>query len=318
MIHFFRLTRPVNLIITAVTMYGLGWYLEGYYANGEQFGIRSFPFFLLVLSTILIAAAGNVINDYFDVRADRVNKPEKLIIGVHLKRRWAIISHWGLNSVAFGIAIYLSWLFQSFWYLFIHLLSINLLWGYSSYFKRKMLIGNFIIAGLTALVPILVSIYFHINPNLILLTESDNFPFSEDFALDIVLNVSLTIAIFAFILNLVREIVKDIQDIEGDKLLHAKTIPIVLGIKVTKIICYLIMTGTLASLFYFEMFYAISDFNAMIPIWFATGFVLIALFLLVFAQDRKGLKQVDLFIKLAMIAGLLAPVYWKYLIITHG
>ncbi len=318
MIHFLRLTRPVNLAITAMTMYGLGWYLEGYYANSEQYGIRSFSFFLLVFSTVLIAAAGNVINDYFDVKADRINKPEKMIIGVHLKRRWAIISHWGLNIVAFSIAIYLSWLFNSFWYLFIHLLSINLLWGYSSYFKRKMLIGNFIIAGLTALVPILVSLYFHINPKLSLLPDVSHFPFSEDFSFDIVLNVSLTIAIFAFVLNLVREIVKDIQDIEGDKLLRAKTIPIVLGIKTTKIICYLILTGTLASLFYFEMFYSISDFNAMIPIWLATGFVLAAIFLLVFATNRTGLKRVDLFIKLAMVAGLLAPVYWKYLILTHG
>ena len=87
MIHFIRLTRPLNLLIAGLTMYGLGWYVESQYSNGTIHGVRSLSFFLLVFSTILIAAAGNVINDYFDVRADRINKPEKLIIGVHIKRR---------------------------------------------------------------------------------------------------------------------------------------------------------------------------------------------------------------------------------------
>ena len=103
MIHFIRLTRPVNLVIIAITMYGLGWYFEGL-ANVQAFGIQSFDFFLLVLSTTMIAAAGNIINDYFDVRADRVNKPERLIIGVTIKRRVAIVSHWGINFLAFSIA----------------------------------------------------------------------------------------------------------------------------------------------------------------------------------------------------------------------
>lgn len=316
--HFLRLTRPLNLIITAITMYGLGWYAESFYINGEKYGIRSLDFFLLVFSTLLIAAAGNVINDYFDVRADRVNKPEKLIIGVYVKRRWAIISHWLFNVIAFGIAIYLSWKQQTFWYLFVHLLSINLLWGYSSYFKRKPAIGNIVVAALTALVPILVSIYFHIQPELAYNEESGSYPFNKTYTPDVVLIVSVILAIFAFILNLTREIVKDIQDIPGDQLLRAKTLPIVFGIKTTKIICYLIITVTLASLFYFEMYFTISDFNALIPIWIATAALLTALFMLVFAQDKQSFKRVDLFMKLTMIAGLLAPVYWKYLFFTHA
>ncbi len=316
--HFLRLTRPLNLIITAITMYGLGWYAESFYIYGEKYGIRSLDFFLLVFSTLLIAAAGNVINDYFDVRADRVNKPEKLIIGVYVKRRWGIISHWLFNAIAFGIAIYLSWKQQTFWYLFVHLLSINLLWGYSSYFKRKPAIGNIVVAALTALVPILVSIYFHIQPELAYNAESGSYPFNKTYTPDVVLIVSVILAIFAFILNLTREIVKDIQDIPGDQLLRAKTLPIVFGIKTTKIICYLIITVTLASLFYFEMYFTIVDFNALIPIWIATAALLTALFMLVFAQDKKSFKRVDLFIKLTMIAGLLAPVYWKYLFFIHA
>ena len=98
--YFLRLLRPTNLAIIAFTMYGTGWFLE-YYTDciGELWSI---DFFLLVLSTVIIAGAGNIINDYFDIKADRVNKPDRMIIGKHVKRRVAIISHWFLNIVAFS------------------------------------------------------------------------------------------------------------------------------------------------------------------------------------------------------------------------
>ena len=91
--HFIRLIRPLNIIIVAVTMYGLGWYFESIYGYSSEFGITSITFNLLVLSTLMIAAAGNIINDYFDIKADRINKPERLIIGKYVKRRVAIVSH---------------------------------------------------------------------------------------------------------------------------------------------------------------------------------------------------------------------------------
>ena len=112
-------------------MYGFGWFLEDF-SICLNCSILSLEFNLIVLSTILIAAAGNIINDYFDVKADRINKPERLIIGKYIKRRVAILTHWILNLIAFIIAIYLSWYLNTFFYLFIHLLSINCLWYYWS------------------------------------------------------------------------------------------------------------------------------------------------------------------------------------------
>src|SRR5690554_2454066 len=155
MIHFLRLIRPINLLIIAVTMYSVGGYLDIVYAefNDGIMLIQTFNFFLLVISTVMIAAAGNIINDYFDVRADRVNRPEGTIIMKHIKRRWAIVYHWVLNFIAFGIAIHLGLVLDTFWYVFIHLLSINLLWVYSMQLKRTLVIGNVVIALLTALVP---------------------------------------------------------------------------------------------------------------------------------------------------------------------
>jgi len=94
--YFFKLIRPINLLIIGLTMYSVRFFyftLGGMEANIFSGG-EKVDFALLVFSTLLIAAAGNIINDYFDVRADRINKPHKLIITKHIKRRWAIVYHW--------------------------------------------------------------------------------------------------------------------------------------------------------------------------------------------------------------------------------
>ena len=216
--HLFQLVRPLNLIIIGFTMYSTRIFL---YLYELQFNASIFQksgeeldFFLMVFSTLLIAAAGNMINDYFDVRADRVNKPEKLIITKHVKRRVAILNHWILNLIAFSIAVYLSVRNNSFWYVFIHLLSINALWFYSLYFKRRPFSGNLIVASLTALVPILCGVHFYVHHQL---PPIENITFSNNlnywiYHLTSKGNFIWILAIFAFLSNISREIIKDIQD----------------------------------------------------------------------------------------------------------
>jgi 4-hydroxybenzoate polyprenyltransferase len=181
---------------------------------------------LLIFSTVIIAAAGNMINDYFDVKADRVNKPKKLIISKYLKKRWAIVIHWGLNLVAVFISILLSIRYNSFLFVFIHLISMKLLWFYSVYFKKKLLVGNFIIALLTALVPLLSVWYFKV------VNESST-PFSpyhqDTWSTYLDYSFIYFFAVCAFFQNLSREISKDIQDVVGDKLIHVYSLPMKLG-----------------------------------------------------------------------------------------
>ncbi len=315
MMHFIRLTRPLNLLIIGITMYGLGWYYDETIQRSE-IGIQSFHFFLLVLSTLMIAAAGNIINDYFDVRADRINKPEKLIIGKYIKRRVAIVTHWGLNLIAFSIAAYLSWRLKTFWYLFIHLLSINLLWYYSSYFKRKFLIGNIMIAGLTAMVPMLVGLYYyhHLQLHPEFATGDFVYPFTAFHEASLLVFLSIALAGFAFILNFAREIVKDMEDIEGDQLLHAKTVPIVTGIRTSKwITAFILLTSIVMTGLLFVLFPSMKILS-FLPIFLSAVLVLLALLFLIFAQNKSHYKKVNLWIKLAMIFGLLSPVYWKLLL----
>lgn len=313
MIHFIRLTRPLNMIIIALTMYGLGWFYDGLLKD-TSVGIQSMDFFLLVFSTTLIAAAGNIINDYFDRKADRINKPERLIIGKFVKRRVAILTHVLINLFAFSVAAYLSWKLETFGYVFIHLMTINMLWFYSMYFKRKFLIGNVMIAGMTAMVPLLVGFYYDQSISSGAL-EVNNFNDGLTFisAKIIILVLSVALAGFAFIINLGREIIKDMEDIPGDEVLKARTIPIVLGIKSSRWIVTVILTlAALFTILLVLMFPRIGTLG-FLSIFAAGALVIVAIITILLGDTKKHYKLANNWLKLAMIAGLLTPVIWRLL-----
>ena len=225
MIHYLKLVRFKNLLIIAVTQYIVRLcvikpFFKYFTDSGLQ--ISELNFALLVLTTVLIAAAGYVINDYFDMRIDWVNKPQDVIIGRQIKRRTAIMLHFVLNFIAIILSIYLSIHVGNIRLVGLFIFSIALLWFYSIYFKRTFLLGNIIVSFQTSLVPLLVW-YFEISKfNNSVDTSVFNF-------LDLKKGL-YTIAVFAFFLNLIREMVKDIEDIKGDRQSGCKTMPIVIGI----------------------------------------------------------------------------------------
>ncbi len=290
--------------------------------NSNQGNSEPFDFFLLVFSTVLIAAAGNIINDYFDVKADKINKPNKVIIGKYIKPRWAIVSHWMMNFVAFAIACYLSWRYETFWYVFIHLLSINVLWFYSMYFKRRFMIGNFMIAGLTALVPILCGIHFLEfiqKPGVYLPSNwTVETPLHTGWAFGSYFNtfVVLVFAFYAGTLNLIREIIKDIEDVQGDLVLRAKTLPIVLGKRKTKVIAVVLLVLLLLTSVPFLVdgyfLYKEAFLRAFAPIFMIPVGILFVIGLLTMQAD-KNLKQADLLLKILMAIGCSMPFYWYFL-----
>jgi 4-hydroxybenzoate polyprenyltransferase len=322
MIQFLKLIRPINLLIVGFTMYSVRFF----YVDLAQLNFNlnqnllheKIDFFLLVFSTILIAAGGNIINDYFDVKADRVNRPERLIISKYIKQRWAIMSHWILNGIAFAIAIYLSARYNTFWYVFVHLISINTLWFYSMYFKKKAIIGNLMIASLTALVPILCGIHFYIVGNL----DPSLFFLNEDFPAWIYFLAKdgkfiFGMAFFAFILNFSREIIKDIQDVTGDKIIHAKTLPILIGAKKSAYLASVILFAlpfTFFILYLMNVKFIFKDVIFFIPFILSVLLTSMICFILLIKHSKKSLKFYDLLIKFAMLLGLILPFYWYFLI----
>ena len=232
-ISIFRLVRPKNIFIILATMLGVYYTLA---FNNPLVHVSRFDFILLLLSTSLIAGAGNMINDYFDVKADRVNKPQKLIISKHLKRRWAIILHWVFNFSALIISIYLSSKYSTFWYVFINLLAINTLWFYSVYFKKKIFFGNLIIAIMTGFIPLLALSFFVLSKDSGIFHQVKGHWYENP-----QFHIVYLLSFFAMMQNLAREICKDIADIPGDRKIYVKSIPMTYGLKTTKLIIAIIL-----------------------------------------------------------------------------
>lgn len=318
MIHFLKLVRYKNLLIIGFTMYSiLFFYMQFGDYRVLTFG-EKFDFFLLVFSTILIAAAGNIINDYFDVKADRINKPDKVIITKHIKKRWAIVLHWLLNGIAFLIGCYLSITYQTFWYVFIHLLSINILWFYSIQLKKVGIFGNILIALLTSLVPIIVGIHIHYHLHLI--HESLNFNFNSSSYNGSISNLLYHVSDwwlicffsgFAFVLNLARELIKDIQDIEGDQQIKSKSIAIVFGERKTRIISAIILLLANVSLIMILSIVKQASVLQTIQIFFPIFLIIILITAAIFYIIKsKSIYLSDLLIKASFIIAIALPFWW--------
>jgi len=326
MLQFIALLRPLNLIIIAVIMYVLRYFVLGRAITQDdsgagfdfEFQFSSLDFFLLVLSTVLLAGAGNIINDYFDMRADRINKPEKVIVGRTVKRRVAMFAHFVFNGMALLISIYLVYRVGIYSLIAIPLFAAGSLWFYSTQFKRRFFIGNFIIALLAALVPAQVALY---DLPMLLKTYQAEIAetmiangFGPNMYIFSLAAVCFIYAGFAFITTLIRELQKDMADHKGDKAVGCKTVPIVLGHSTTKIVVTLLILITIAGTYYFTSNTFFSTSSEMFL--YVSGAVIVPLcasaFFMWKASNRKQHLIASQIIKLAMIGAILLPVFFNF------
>jgi 4-hydroxybenzoate polyprenyltransferase len=326
MLIFFQLIRITNLLIIAATMYAIRFcfFSIGGKINGNTF-LEQILFFSLVLSTLLIAGAGNIINDYFDIKSDKINKPEHWIIGNIIPKRKAILYQWIFNVIAFSIAVVLSLYYHTFWYVFIHLFSINILWLYSIYFKKKALIGNLIVAFLTALVVILSGIHFAVAGEFTHEIPLNHYIITTDISYSIYFWKKIFLeggkfiwifAFFSFLLNLSREIIKDIEDIEGDKILLATTLPLKYGIKKTKLFALItlitIPIAYISLVLHYKNNFNFTEIISTLPVAIAVIISIISIILLIKAKTNNHFKTIDRLLKIAMVFGILTPFYWWF------
>lgn len=183
---------------------------------------------LLSLSTVLIAAAGYIINDYFDVRIDNINKPDKMVLERIIPRRLAIIMHTVLNIVALLCAAAVARKGGHYSWPFIQFGCSLLLWFYSTHFKRQFITGNLVVALLTALTIVVLLVY---EPGLYSYFHSAAFVLQGEKVLANPVWVLGTYSYFAFVLTWMREIVKDMEDYRGDEAEGCVTMPIKWGLK---------------------------------------------------------------------------------------
>jgi 4-hydroxybenzoate polyprenyltransferase len=210
---------------------------------------------LMVLATVLIAAGGYVINDIFDQETDEENKPEKVIIGKFISesKAYTIYASLTITGVALGFILSNSIDHPNFAVIFVVIAT--LLYFYASTLKQIAVVGNIVVAALLSFSVLIIGI-FDIFPN--------TFDFNQ-IQMTLAFSVLFNYAKFAFIINLVREIIKDIEDLQGDISNEIKTLPALIGVsKTTKIAFVLLLVPTLYSgyftfsyLFEENLYYAI-------------------------------------------------------------
>lgn len=338
MLSFLKLIRFPNLLIIAIAMYamrcgvimpmietmnaelfknfsdtgtsGLFRITNSHIINVQMNGL---DFFLLVLSTVMIAAAGYIINDYFDVRIDRINKPNNVVIDKGVKRRVAMGAHFTISTIAACIVVGLSYKLgkeheiKMLKYSVIFLLYIAGLWFYSTDFKKQFIIGNLLVSLFVASVPLIVGIY-----EIPLLVQKHEVltlpPFEVNFK-----SIFMTIlgfSVLAFIITFVREIIKDIEDMEGDRQYGCRTAPIVLGIDTCKnIVSFMIVIMMIAIGYTQKELY---DEKVYLSVGYLFLLVQLPLLYLLYslmkAQEPKEFKWPDTLCKIIMFTGILYSV----------
>lgn len=308
LIHFFRLVRWPNLvfILLAESLFHFCIYKPLYPGLAAT---ADFSFYFIVATSICIAAAGYIINDYFDVNIDQVNKPQSVVVGAHISRRWVIFWHLVLSMAG----VYLSLIVFPFQqYLHIHfsnLATILILWFYSTNFKRDFLIGNVVIAVLTAWT--IGVVYFSKFTLLQLVQPTKMLPIDLKF-----FKLMLLYSSFAFILTLVREVLKDMEDMGGDEKFGCTTMPIAWGLQTTKVyaavwLMVLILVLTIIQL------YAI-PFGWWIPIGYSVITIIAPLAYVLFhlkqAYTSQDFKRLSNLIKLAMLMGILSMGFFYFVL----
>ena len=275
LLQVLKLSRTPNLIIIFFTQYFVAFFLIELEKSKVDI-ILDFKFFLLVLSTTIIAAAGYYINDYYDIKIDMINKPDNVIVGNKINRRPVLIWHQIFNAIGITLGLYVS-----LWVGLINLLAAFLLWFYSNQLKRLPLLGNVTVAFLTGLSLLVVPVYF----------------MAGEF-------LTFIYAFFAFGITLIREIIKDIEDMKGDEAFGCKSLPIVLGIRKTKWILYLLILGFTISLFYF----ASKIGNTTVAGYFLILLIpsLFLIYKLVNADAKHHFYQLSLYCKWLMVGGVLS------------
>lgn len=268
-----KLTRFGNLIIIGLAQY----FTSGFLIGLET--IKDFHLFILSVSTICIAAAGYIINDYYDVKIDYINKPERVVIGKSIKRRYAILFHVILSSTGIVLGLYLSWKIAA-----VNVFSVFLLWLYSNSLKRLPFVGNVAVALLTGLSIFMVDVYYRTGNSLIIIYAS-----------------------FAFFMTLVREIIKDMEDLKGDNTFGCKTLPIIWGLRRTKFVIYAILGLFSIIVFVLNQFYKALPFQYYILFLFAP--LLWLLYRLIRADTIKDFAWLSSFCKVIMLLGILSMAF---------
>ncbi|MBQ4408562.1 MAG: geranylgeranylglycerol-phosphate geranylgeranyltransferase [Bacteroidales bacterium] len=266
-------------------------------------------FVILTLAQILVAAGGYIINDYFDMKADRINRPDTQIVGGEVTRGSATNYHLATSIAGCVLGMLVS-MRVGFWPLgLIFPFEMGLLWFYSSAYKGMFLVGNLVVAFLVATLPFLPSLYEYRG----LIAVDDPAIQAGAFDPTVIIYWSAGMAAFAFLTTMMREIIKDIEDIEGDTEQGCRTMPIVIGITASKIVASILILATIAGVVFAYYNYLGKEFKSGIYLGVAVVLPLIFLLVkLIMSSTKAQFHLCSTISKIIMLLGMLYLVIVWY------
>jgi 4-hydroxybenzoate polyprenyltransferase len=298
-IAFLRLIRWQNILFIIITqaLFNFAVYRPLYPDEDNLY-----QFSWLLIASVCIAAAGYIINDYFDLNIDRINKPDKNVIGKIISRRWAILWHMALSILGL-LATAVAVSFQKWYLILANLICVILLWLYSTSLKKQLLVGNIVISILTAWT-ILILFFARI-------------PFDAAFGITEEVTakffrVTFLYAGFAFLISIIREAVKDVEDMEGDRRYGCKTLPIVAGVVATKVYTSVWIVVLIAALIILQLY--ILQFQWWLAIIYSMLFIIFPLIHFFYkhykAKTKADFAALSSYTKWIMLAGILSMVFF--------
>lgn len=272
-VSFARLTRVWNLLIIALAQYLTAAFLIDLRTVVDP------RLFILTVSTLMIAAGGYIINDYYDIKIDLINKPQRVVIGKSITRRYAILFHTLLSIGGVFLGLFLSWKIAA-----VNLASAFILWWYSNSLKRQPFVGNFVVALLTGIAIWLVDSLYKTGDILI-----------------------ITYASFAFFITLIREIIKDMEDLKGDLTFGCQTLPIVWGMRKTKYLIYAVLALFLVTVAVLYLSFGNLPINYFLLFLFLPMLWFLAR--LIKADTKKDYTWLSGFCKIILLLGIFSMAF---------
>lgn len=307
--YFLKLIRFQNLLMLAFMQllfrYG---FLKLQHA---PLSLNDWQYVLLILSTVFIAAAGYTINNIYDQHTDSENKPHDVIVGKHIPETTAYNIYIALNMTGVGIGFYLSNVIEKPAFAVIFILIAATLYLYATSLKQMLLIGNVIVALMLSFSVIIIGIF-------------DLFPATfegNQKEMATLFSILTDYAIFAFIVNFIREIVKDLEDVDGDYNSGMSTLPIVLGIsRVSKLVFGLSLLPIVVLLYYINKYFIGSNLFILAGycLLFVVGPLLYFTIKVASAKKKQEFNHLSLVLKFVILFGIISIAVLSYNLKYHN
>lgn len=293
--HYLKLIRAGNLVFIGLTMFLIKYGLFEPFEVAITLNLLGFS--LLVFAVVSVAAGGYVINDIFDVKADLQNKPDRALVNNKISEKAAYRLFFILNILGVGLGFYLSNMIGRPGFSAFFIFGSAILYLYNSQLQQTLLVGNILVSLIVGLVPVGVGLY-----DLLPAITPENQQTQS-----VIFSILIDYSIFAFLINLLREITKDQQDLDGDYNAGYRTLPIVLGKNRTNKLLFALGLFPLAFLIYYTYTYLFENISAVLyTLFFLIAPLLYYQVIILSAQKKKEYGRLSLVLKIILFFGLVS------------